>query len=78
MTVEELLERVTSNPQIMGGEPCIRGTRIPVTLVLDWLASGESMEDILEEYPTLTEDDVRAAIAYGSWSAKQRGHLTAS
>jgi len=52
------------DPAVCFGKPCIRGTRIWVSLILDYLASGMEIEDILREYPQLTEEDVRAAIAY--------------
>ena len=52
-------------------QPCIRGTRVLVTVVLDVLAAGMSAAEIVEHYPTLTVDNVRAAAAYGAWLAKQ-------
>ena len=59
-----LLKRVVSNPEVLGGEPCIRGTRIHVAVVLDSLAEGLTAEQIVDHYPALTEEDVRAAVAY--------------
>ena len=67
-----LLERISINPNICFGKPCIRGTRIWVSLLLDFLASGMSIREILEEYPHLTEEDVRAAIAYGAEMSRER------
>ena len=67
-----LLERITINPQICFGRPCIKGTRIWVSLLLDFLADGMTIEDILAEYPQLTVEDVRAAIAYGAEMSRQR------
>ena len=61
-----LLERISIDPHICFGKPCIRGTRIWVSLILDFLASGMSIKEILDEYPSLTEEDIRAAIAYGA------------
>lgn len=61
-----LLERITINPNICFGKPCIRGTRIWVSLILDFLANGSTMEEILAEYPQLTIEDIRATIAYGA------------
>jgi len=61
-----LLERISINPNICFGKPCIRGTRIWVSLILDFLASGTSVDELLSEYPSLTIEDVRAAIAYGA------------
>jgi uncharacterized protein (DUF433 family) len=60
------------DPNVCFGKPCIKGTRIWVSLILDFLASGETAEQILEAYPQLTADDVRAAIAYGAEVARER------
>ncbi len=54
------------------GKPCIRGHRIWVSLVLDWLASGRTIEDVLGEYPQLEREDVLACIAYGAERARER------
>jgi len=67
-----LLERISIDPNVCFGKPCIRGTRIWVSLILDLLASGTSTEELLAEYPQLTVDDVRAAIAYGAEMARER------
>jgi uncharacterized protein (DUF433 family) len=72
MTREELLQRITVDPNICFGKPCIRGHRIWVSLILDLLASGTSIEDILREYPQLEEADIRACIAYGAEMARER------
>ena len=75
MTAQEkdaLLERLNADPTVLGGQMCIRGTRIPVTLILDALAAGETVEDLLRGYPTLTRDDVYAALAYGAKLAHER------
>ncbi|MBX2929367.1 MAG: DUF433 domain-containing protein [Saprospiraceae bacterium] len=61
-----LLERISVNPQVCFGKPCIKGTRIWVSLVLDFLAAGTSVEDILSNYPQLHRNDVLACIAYGA------------
>ncbi|HEX9924865.1 MAG TPA: DUF433 domain-containing protein [Anaerolineae bacterium] len=67
-----LLERISIDPNVCFGKPCIRGTRIWVSLILDFLANGMTMEEILLEYPQLTIEDVRAAIAYGAEMARER------
>jgi len=67
-----LLQRISVDPNVCFGKPCIRGTRIWVSLLLDWLAGGMSIPEILAEYPQLTEDDIRAAIAYGAEMSRQR------
>ncbi|MBI5050620.1 MAG: DUF433 domain-containing protein [Nitrospirae bacterium] len=67
-----LLERISIDPNICFGKPCIRGTRIWVSLILDFLASGMSIKEIIDEYPSLTEEDIRAAIAYGAEMSRER------
>ena len=62
--MNKLLERISIDPNVCFGKPCIRGTRIWVSLLLDFLADGMSFGEILTEYPQLTEEDIRAAIAY--------------
>jgi uncharacterized protein (DUF433 family) len=72
MTNEELLARISIDPNVCFGKPCIRGHRIWVSLVLDFLASGESIADILKNYPGLEEADVLACIAYGAEMSRER------
>ncbi len=72
MTREELLSRITINPDVCFGKPCIRGHRIWVSLILDFLAAGQSIEEILRDYPDLEEADIRACIAYGAEMARER------
>ena len=67
-----LLERISIDPNVCFGKPCIRGTRIWVSLILDFLANGLSMEELLAEYPQLEMEDIRAAIAYGAEMARER------
>jgi len=64
MTEDQLLERVTVNPSIFGGKPIIRGRRLAVEHVLGMLAAGDSQETILEGYPWLEPEDVRACLVY--------------
>lgn len=77
MTHKELLDRISINPAVCGGKPCIRGHRIWVSLILDFLASGMSTDEILREYPQLAAEDVRACVAYGSEMARERTVHTA-
>ena len=70
--MEALLDRLQADPAICGGQVCIKGTRIPVTLILDALAAGDSAEELLRGYPTLTRDDIAAALAYGAKLAHER------
>lgn len=72
MTQAELLARITIDPAVCGGKPCIRGHRIWVSLILDFLATGSSVEDILGQYPQLTVEDVRACLAYVSRGVPER------
>jgi uncharacterized protein (DUF433 family) len=65
MADEELLQRIVSDPQICGGQPCIRGTRIMVATILSGLVEGLSAEQITEHFPSLNVDDIRAAVAFG-------------
>jgi uncharacterized protein (DUF433 family) len=64
--MNELLDRISIDPQICGGKPCIRGTRIWVSLILDFLAADMTEADLLRDYPQLTHEDVLAATAYGA------------
>jgi uncharacterized protein (DUF433 family) len=66
-----LLQRISVDPNVCFGKPCIRGTRIWVSLILDWLASGMSIDEVLGEYPQLRGEDIRAAIAYGAEMARE-------
>lgn len=66
------LDRISIDPHVCFGKPCIKGTRIWVSLILDFLASGETAEQILAAYPQLRADDIRAAIAYGAEVARER------
>ena len=61
-----LLNRISVNPNICFGKPCIRGTRIWVSLILDFIAAGDTIDDILEAYPHITRADVLACVAYGA------------
>ena len=66
------LDRISIDPNVCFGKPCIRGTRIWVSLILDFLANGQTTEQILEAYPQLAVEDIRAAIAYGAEVARER------
>ena len=63
---KDLLERIVVDPKVMVGKPVIKGTRIPVYLILELLAAGMSVADVLGEYPELTREDVQAALEYAS------------
>jgi uncharacterized protein (DUF433 family) len=72
MTREELLSRIAISPNVCFGKPCIRGHRIWVSLILDFLARGTSIKEILQEHPGLQEEDVYACIAYGAENRRVR------
>jgi Uncharacterized conserved protein len=72
MTHDELLRRISSDPGICGGKPCIRGHRIWVSLILDLLASGMTVDDVCAEYPQLLAEDIQACLAYASEMTRER------
>ena len=72
MTREQLLRRISVDPQICFGRPCIRGTRIWVSLIVDNLAEGISEAELLSAYPQLQLEDVRAALAYAAEMTRER------
>jgi len=65
------LTRITLNPAVMGGKPCIRGMRITVGTILGLLAAGRSREEILQAYPYLEDEDINQALAYGAWRVEE-------
>ena len=67
----KLLKRVVVKPSVGGGEPCIQGTRINIAVILDSLAEGLSPQEITKHFPPLTEQDVRAAVAYAAELARR-------
>lgn len=64
-------KHIAVSPDICHGKPCVKGTRIMVSIILDYLAAGDSMDEILEQYPILSRDNVRAAQAYAAWLARE-------
>jgi uncharacterized protein (DUF433 family) len=72
MTRDELLSRITINSNVCFGKPCIRGHRIWVSLILDYLASGMTQHELLTEFPGLEEADILACIAYGAEMSRER------
>ena len=65
------LTRITQDPNIMGGKPCIRGSRMTVGTIVGLIASGCSSEDILGLYPYLADEDIREALAYAAWRVEE-------
>ena len=66
------LARITLDPAVMGGKPCIRGQRVTVGTVVGLLAAGRSRENILEAYPYLESEDIDEALAYAAWRVEER------
>lgn len=64
MKEQSLMARVTSRPDVCGGRPCVRGTRIEIAVILDGLAEGLAEADLIDHYPQLTVEDIHAALAY--------------
>jgi len=65
-------DRITFDPQIMAGQACIRGMRVPVSLVLNLIAHGQSVHEIIEDYPYLEPEDIQQALHYAAWLASER------
>ena len=74
MNNDTLLSRISIDPNICFGKPCIKGHRIWVSLILDYLAGGETIDSILEAYPSIERDDVLACIAYGAEMSSDGGY----
>lgn len=66
-----MIEQIVSDVNICGGEPCVKGTRIPVRVILSHLAAGEKVEQLLKDFPKLTETDIRACLEYASYLATE-------
>jgi uncharacterized protein (DUF433 family) len=69
-----MFERITFDSQIMGGRACIRGMRIPVSVVVGQIAHGAMVKDVLDDYPDLESEDIQQALAYAAWLAQEEGH----
>lgn len=68
-------ERITFDPRVMAGQACIRGMRITVSLIVNLVAHGKAIAEILAEYPDLEADDVQQALAYAAWLAREQVYL---
>ncbi|MEH2316750.1 DUF433 domain-containing protein [Nostoc sp.] len=66
------LDRITFDLSIMGGQACIRGMRIPISLAVNLVANGKAVEEILEEYPDLEPEDIRQSLLYAAWLTQER------
>jgi uncharacterized protein (DUF433 family) len=71
MTASDVLARITHDPAVMGGRPCLRGMRVTVGAIVGLLGAGHSVDEILREYPYLEKDDIQAALAYAAWRSDE-------
>ena len=65
------LKRISLDPEVMGGKPCIRGTRVTVGTVVGLIASGREVDEVLGAYPYLEREDVQAALSYAAWRSEE-------
>ncbi|MFQ5342493.1 MAG: DUF433 domain-containing protein [Anaerolineae bacterium] len=70
-------DRITSDPNILGGKACIRGMRISVSLIVNLVANGMTIEEIIDEYPDLEPEDIQQALRYAAWVAEDIIYITA-
>ncbi|MDP2168777.1 MAG: DUF433 domain-containing protein [Thermodesulfovibrionales bacterium] len=75
--MSKLIEKIVSDAGICSGKPCIKGTRIPVHIILDLLAAGETFEGIKKAYPNITDEDIRACLNYAAILADEEAGVTA-
>lgn len=73
--MERLLDRITSNPKICSGKPCIKGTRIPVHIILELLGAGEDYRGIKKAYPNISDKDIRACLMYAAILADEESGI---
>jgi uncharacterized protein (DUF433 family) len=71
MTTSDVLARITHDPAVMGGRPCLRGMRVTVGTIVGLLGAGHSADEILREYPYLEKEDIQAALAYAAWRSDE-------
>ena len=67
----EIFERITIDPKVFGGKPCIRGMRFPVSKIVELIAADVSIEEILDDYPYLEKEDIRQALKYAAWALQE-------
>ena len=68
-------KRITFNPNVMGGQACIRGIRIPVSLIINLVANGMTQNEIIKEYPDIEPEDIKESLEYASWLTKEEVHF---
>ncbi len=69
-----MFDRITFSPQIMGGRACLRGMRIPVSVIVGQIAYGATIEEVLADYPDLEREDIQQVLAYSAWLAHEEVH----
>lgn len=69
-----MFDRITFSPEIMGGRACIRGMRIPVSVIVGQIAYGATIEEVLADYPDLEREDIQQALAYSAWLTHEEVH----
>ncbi len=74
----EKLNRITINPEVMGGKPCIRGLRVTVGAIVGLVAAGNTFEQVLKLYPYLDTEDIQQALNYAAWQSKKKKYLSTS
>jgi len=70
-----MFDRISFDPEIMGGRACIRGMRIPVSVIVGQIAHGATVEEVLGDYPDLESEDVQQAMEYAAWLAQEEVHI---
>jgi len=73
----KLIDKIASDPKICSGKPCIKGTRIPVHIILDLLAAGETFEGVIKAYPNISDEQIRACLEYASVLADEEAGIIA-
>jgi len=68
----EPLDRITQQPDVMGGKPCIRGMRVTVGMIVGQISAGRSIDQLLADYPYLQREDIMQALRYAAWRAEER------
>lgn len=68
----KLFERITQDPAVIGGKPCIRGMRVTVGMIVGQIGAGRSIANILDDYPNLEHEDIAQALRYAAWRAEER------
>jgi len=71
-----MFSRITFDPKIMGGRACIRGMRIPVSVIVGQIAHGATVEEVLADYPDLEAEDVQEALEYAAWLTQEEVHIS--